>query len=993
MNNNDNLKPFASKPQGRVKRPVRMRSGLGARAWLAVLASQIVLASCAPASFEEQQEGGPSAPAATYGERDGVPTITLSDGKRVVLDRLDLWDELRTQFPAPPETPPEDGDDSLKLLEDRIGLKSIPSRVDLRDRQTPIRDQGGRGTCVAHATSAALEAAYQRERGMALDLSEQYANHVQKMTYLNQAPAAPSERETQLGAWGGSGLSYQLGWLFRLRFGLPEEDVMAGIDVSDPRLTYIPNSNYENTNQDGDVPRMSWSDTTLSQRAVDGWNLSAQAMTYSIPESRTFINFPRSAPAAAVYGATRVREVGRTLSAIRDELAAGREVAFGVALTRVRPCEDAAENPLPEGDVCYDAQDADEAAQFADGIWHPLETELGGHAMVIVGYDDALEAFIVKNSWGMDAMGRGRPVEAAAGTNGFIYMSYDWIDRISDAFSVLETRNPSAWLNHQPYLGKWHVETDLPLGRADLAAYHLPGAFPNSSLSGRTDRRIGTLHAADRDYRVNGSLGVDRMVARFGSPEIDGSYDATSGGTEVIALRVDDDTLAGWTHPAGDFDSREPFFATIGDYPAMQFARETAGNPAPLDFFGSWRVVGAGLDGVFEFVDNITGGTYTPSDSSSAIAGVELEINPRTFITDPNDPCFVRITVPTTPPTTLDGLLFCSTITPAQRALITGIGDETGVGDERGFYAYRERKDPAVIIQSPTDGSVVPRGRRRVEFRARTLGFTEAPVIRWTSDVDGFLGESVGLISRLDLSFGTHFITASTSAPGGGTLSDRVELTISNDPPTVDIVAPGGVERYCADEPIAFLATSRDLNNTPTFGLPESAIEWFVAGGAFVGTGHSVTGSFPEGGYTIVVRATDDEGEFAEDSVNLFVETCADNIPPTASILEPAVDSGVSEAQFAYDGYDSAREQWYSDVSFVGTGRDPEDGTLSGSSLAWTTNRTDVQSGTLGTGGARTVRLYSNTCFGTWHDVKLTVTDSDGEARSAVRRIFIWTLC
>lgn len=993
MNNNDNLKPFASKPQARVKRPVRMPSGLGARAWLAVLASQIVLASCAPASFEEQEGGGPSAPAATYGERDGVPTITLSDGKRVVLDRLELWDELRAQFPAPPETAPEDGDDSLTLLEDGIGRKSIPSRVDLRDRQTPIRDQGGRGTCVAHATSAALEAAYERERGMALDLSEQYANHVQKMTYLNQDPAAPSERETQLGAWGGSSLSYQLGWLFRLRFGLPEEDVMAGIDLSDPSRTYISSSNYGNTNEDGDVPRMSWRDTTLSQRAVDGWNLSAQPMTYSIPQSKTFINFPRSAPAAAVYGVTRLREVGRTLSAIHDELAAGREVAFGVALTRVRACEDDAKNPLPEGDPCYDARDADEAAQFADGIWHPLETIAGGHAMVIVGYDDALEAFIVKNSWGMDAMGRGRPVEAAAGTSGFIYMSYEWIDRISDAFSVLETRNPSAWLNHQPYLGKWHVETDLPLGRADLAAYHLPGAFPNSSLLGRTDRRIGTLHAADRDYRVNGSLGADRMVARFGSPEIDASYDATSGGTGVIALRVDDDTLAGWTHPAGDFDSREPFFATIGDYPAMQFARETAGNPAPLDFFGSWRVVGAGLDGVFEFVDNITGGTYTPSDSSSAIAGVELEINPRTFITDPNDPCFVRITVPTTPPTTLDGLLFCATSTPAQRALITGIGDETGVGDESGFYAYRERKDPAVIIQSPTDGTVVPRGRRRVEFRARTLGFTEAPVIRWTSDVDGFLGESVGLISRLDLSFGAHVITASTSAPGGGTLSDRVELTISNDPPTVDIVAPGGVESYCADEPIAFLATSRDLNNTPTFELPESAIEWFVAGGAFVGTGHSVTGSLPEGGYNIVVRATDDQGEFAEDSVNLFVETCDDNNPPTASILEPAVDSGVSEPQFAYDGYDSAREQWYRDVSFVGTGQDPEDGTLSGSSLAWTTNRTDVQSGTLGTGETRTVRLYSNTCFGTWHDVRLTVTDSDGNTRSTVRRIFIWTLC
>lgn len=39
------------------------------------------------------------------------------------------------------------------------------------------------------------------------------------------------------------------------------------------------------------------------------------------------------------------------------------------------------------------------------------------------------------------------------------------------------------------------------------------------------------------------------------------------------------------------------------------------------------------------------------------------------------------------------------------------------------------------------------------------------------------------------------------------------------------------LESYCADEPI-FFATSQDLNNTPTFDLPDSAIEWSVAGGA-----------------------------------------------------------------------------------------------------------------------------------------------------------------
>jgi len=979
-----------------MKRILDLRFRIGARALAVVVASHALFVGC---SSSEEDEGGPRGPGATYAERNGTPTMTLSDGTFIVLDRLDDWAELRERFPAPPETAPEEEETPTLLPKERIAPKARPAQVDLRDGQTPIRDQAGRGTCVAHATIAALEAAYLRERRLMLDLSEQYANHVQKMAWLTEVPVTPAERETQLGAWGGSFLGYQLGWLFRLKFGLPLESVMAGIVVAgiesdDSNLTYIPWWAYENTNQDGDIPRMTWSDTTLSQRTVDAWNLSPEPMAYSIPESVTLISFPRAAPAEALYGVTRVRRVESSLDEIRDELAAGREVAFGVALTRVQPCVDEEDNDLPDGDPCYDVQDSQEIAQYADGIWHPLTTEWGGHAMLIVGYDDAREAFIVKNSWGVDEMGNGKPVGAAAGTSGFIYMSYDWMPKIADTYSVLETRDPSAWPNVQPNLGKWHVETDLPLERADLAAYHLPGAFPSSSLSGQTDRRIGTLYDGDGAYRVNGSLRAGRMQAYFDTTGTYARYDAlvpSSGGTAIVALRIDDDTLAGSTHPPGDHDMREPFFATLGDYPAMQFARETAGNPAPLDFFGSWRIVGAGLDGVLVFADSITDGTYT-SDSGSAITGVELQINPRTFISDPDDPCFVRITVPTDPSLTLDGLLFCSTSTSALRALITGIGDQTGVGDASGFYAYRERLDPAVIIQSPADGSVVPRGRQSVEFRARTLGFTEAPVVRWTSNRDGVIGESAGSFSRVDLSFGSHVITASTTAPGGGTLNDSVQLTISNDPPTVNIVQPTGVEPYCANESIEFLATSQDLNNTPTFDLPESAIEWSVAGGASLGIGHAVTSSFPEGGYTVVVRATDDQGAFAEGSVNLLVETCADN-PPTASIVQPAVDSGTSDNEYAFDGYDNGRAQWYTDVTFVGTGTDPEDGSLSGSALVWTTNRTDLQSGTLGTGGTVTARLYADVCSGAWHDVRLTVTDGDGNQRSAVRRIHIWTLC
>ena len=49
----------------------------------------------------------------------------------------------------------------------------LPSGVDRRSRQSPVKDQDGRGTCVSFGSLACLEAM----RGMPRDLSEQYAHH------------------------------------------------------------------------------------------------------------------------------------------------------------------------------------------------------------------------------------------------------------------------------------------------------------------------------------------------------------------------------------------------------------------------------------------------------------------------------------------------------------------------------------------------------------------------------------------------------------------------------------------------------------------------------------------------------------------------------------------------------------------------------------------------------------------------------------------------
>jgi hypothetical protein len=122
-------------------------------------------------------------------------------------------------------------------------------------------------------------------------------------------------------------------------------------------------------------------------------------------------------------------------------------------------------------------------------------------------------------------------------------------------------------------------------------------------------------------------------------------------------------------------------------------------------------------------------------------------------------------------------------------------------------------------------------------------------------------------------------------------------------------------------------------------------------------------------------------------------EPAGPNAAPVVEITTPAADIEASDMDYVYDGYDDTLALWYKDVLLAGSAIDAEDGTLGGSDVVWTTDRTDLQAAGLGTGSSLTVRLYSDECTGTWHEVALTATDSDGESRTATRRIFIWTLC
>lgn len=105
----------------------------------------------------------------------------------------------------------------------RAGLIFIPqveirTAVTLARWQTAFRDQQGRGSCYAFAAIAALEAAYHRKHGVVLDLSEQYAFHINKASELI-ANYTTRENNTSLNGFeGASGIVEKMA-----RFAVPAE--------------------------------------------------------------------------------------------------------------------------------------------------------------------------------------------------------------------------------------------------------------------------------------------------------------------------------------------------------------------------------------------------------------------------------------------------------------------------------------------------------------------------------------------------------------------------------------------------------------------------------------------------------------------------------------------------------------------------------------------------------------------------------------------------
>jgi Papain family cysteine protease len=447
-------------------------------------------------------------------------------------------------------------------------MNVLPPSVDLAASQTAIRDQGWRNTCMIFANTAALEAAYKRQYGLDLDLSEEYFNHTYQMRRLAGGVVLPDNEVPAGGIDGGMGYdSMNLQVVYGMGGPLESTVPYHASPVSSPLLNWA-------------VPH--------PQKDIDDFNLSLQ-------------NLPQAALEEASYRATGLELAsGSDLSNItwfKNQLANQREVVFG-----------------------FDYG----GSRNASGVWIPGTTRSYFlHFVTLVGYDDAKNAFKIKNSWG--------------GTS-YDWMSYDWVTQsfVYQAYVIAGIASPydpfTVWENKQLFLGQW--STNLDGWQGTLNIYMLPDAGSSGY------RRIGTFFDGNgKGYRVNGSIQGNRLDFYIDPSDPNMPYNAQARGDRYTTY------LFSWDHTslAGSVKDQSgntwAFHALKGSR-LSGTANANSGGMSAKSYLGTWHLNHDGWHGWLK-IDKASSyyrtleGTYT--DGNGQVIKVSGNIN--------QDPRLVSFTI------------------------------------------------------------------------------------------------------------------------------------------------------------------------------------------------------------------------------------------------------------------------------------------------------------------------------------------------------------
>lgn len=207
----------------------------------------------------------------------------------------------------------------------------------------------------------------------------------------------------------------------------------------------------------------------------------------------------------------------------------------------------------------------------AGTIWNSSGTAIGGHAMVVVGFDDAKRAFKLMNSWG-----------AQWADGGYCWVDYDHFRRVvNEGYVAKDARNGPPPAADQPITPP--VITP-PIVRTAQAILAITGVIHNATFPNRTD--LGYF------MRIDGTLEIPAGLARTDQVVVYFYYDNGAGGPGAA--------VAGGDRAYADING----FAACGTqvYPVPAEGLRTG--------WGSWIPYGALAVPVGQWVATAQGNVY-----------------------------------------------------------------------------------------------------------------------------------------------------------------------------------------------------------------------------------------------------------------------------------------------------------------------------------------------------------------------------------------------
>lgn len=388
-----------------------------------------------------------------------------------------------------------------------------PARVDLRQWQTPVRNQGAQGSCFIHANVAAMEAAYKRQGYGDLNLAEEFSYYMGPMLWLKtKAYNAEGHRTAQLRVPP-----------------LPERE--CGL----PFFDFAPESGHLDSNR-GSFPVLNLPIPTEQDFPQD-------ASRYDVP-------FPKDDPRW-----NRQRVVNNFLLESRRLPRSGMTAPLYYQIEKITflPREDAMNAAAIEAVLARGIEvvwDFKMQGNYSGTVWHfsePKNDQGTGHRMLIVGYDRTDPAnphFLVKNSWGIEDT-----------RIGYDFLAYgEWA-------SYIESVRPPRPMPEFRWIGRWEVEFGQMPGQLDL--YHVPSLFQqffdtdgdrNERGESLIDRRLGTLFVRGEEegpaFRINGVMKPDGLELYLNLSKPDPAFDEL-GGDRIELRETAPGILEGVIHHAG----------------------------------------------------------------------------------------------------------------------------------------------------------------------------------------------------------------------------------------------------------------------------------------------------------------------------------------------------------------------------------------------------------------------------------------------------------